>query len=65
MTIDQIGDATTLRFRIFPGATETNGIIIKEKKKWFCGIGIVNPTTKLYVNGDITANRLAGTSDAR
>lgn len=62
-TIDQIGDATTPRFRIFPGATETNGIIIKENG--FVGIGIVNPTTKLYVNGDITANSVAGTSDAR
>lgn len=62
-TIDQIGDATTPRFRIFPGATETNGIIIKENG--YVGIGIVNPTTKLYVNGDITANSVAGTSDAR
>ncbi len=62
-TVDQVGDATTPRFRIFPGATETNGIIIKENG--FVGIGIVNPTTKLYVNGDITANSVAGTSDAR
>ncbi|MEY2701878.1 MAG: hypothetical protein RLY43_511 [Bacteroidota bacterium] len=62
-TIDQVGDVTAPRFRIFPGATETNGIIIKENG--YVGIGIVNPTTKLYVNGDITANSVAGTSDAR
>lgn len=62
-TIDQLGDATTPRFRIFPGTTETNGIIIKENG--YVGIGIVNPSTKLYVNGDITANSVAGTSDAR
>jgi len=62
-TIDQIGDATTPRFRIFPGTTETNGIVIRENG--FVGLGIVNPTTKLYVNGDITANSVAGTSDAR
>lgn len=29
------------------------------------GIGTISPTTKLYVNGDITANSVAGTSDAR
>ncbi|MGV1012654.1 MAG: tail fiber domain-containing protein [Flavobacterium sp.] len=29
------------------------------------GIGTITPTTKLYVNGDITANSVAGTSDIR
>jgi hypothetical protein len=29
------------------------------------GIGTTTPTTKLYVNGDITANSVAGTSDSR
>jgi hypothetical protein len=29
------------------------------------GIGTSTPTTKLYVNGDITANSVAGTSDLR
>ena len=29
------------------------------------GIGTTAPTTKLYVNGDITANSIAGTSDIR
>jgi hypothetical protein len=29
------------------------------------GIGTAAPTTKLYVNGDITANSVAGTSDIR
>jgi hypothetical protein len=62
-TVDQVGDATSPRFRIFPGSTETNGLVIKENG--YVGIGIVNPTTKLYVNGDITANSVAGTSDAR
>lgn len=62
-TIDQVGDATSPRFRIFPGGAETNGIVIKENG--YVGIGNANPTTKLYVNGDITANSVAGTSDAR
>jgi hypothetical protein len=29
------------------------------------GIGTTSPSTKLYVNGDITANSIAGTSDIR
>jgi hypothetical protein len=62
-TIDQVGDATNPRFRIFPGSTETSGIIIKENG--YVGIGSAAPTTKLYVNGDITANSIAGTSDVR
>jgi hypothetical protein len=31
----------------------------------YVGIGTTAPTTKLYVNGDITANSIAGTSDIR
>jgi len=31
----------------------------------YVGIGTTAPTTRLYVNGDITANSIAGTSDIR
>jgi hypothetical protein len=63
-TIDQYGTlASNARLRIFSGITETNGIAILENGN--VGIGINAPTTKLYVNGDITANSIAGTSDLR
>ena len=63
-TIDHYGDNTTnARFRIFNGSTETAGIVIKESGN--VGIGTITPSTKLYVNGDITANSVAGTSDIR
>lgn len=63
-TIDQYGTTSAdARFRIFNGSSETNGIIIKENGN--VGIGTTTPTTKLYVNGDITANSVAGTSDSR
>lgn len=63
-TIDQYGTtAANARLRIFSGGTETNGINILENGN--VGIGTNNPTTKLYVNGDITANSIAGTSDIR
>lgn len=63
-TIDQYGTtAANARLRIFSGTTETNGINILENGN--VGIGTNNPTTKLYVNGDITANSIAGTSDIR
>ena len=63
-TIDQYGTtATNARLRLFSGVTETNGINILENGN--VGIGTNNPTTKLYVNGDITANSVAGTSDIR
>lgn len=63
-TIDQYGTTSAdARFRIFNGSTETTGIIIKENGN--VGIGTTTPTTKLYVNGDITANSVAGTSDSR
>jgi hypothetical protein len=63
-TIDQYGStAANARMRIFSGTTETNGINILENG--FVGLGSINPTTRLYVNGDITANSIAGTSDLR
>jgi hypothetical protein len=63
-TIDHYGDNTAnARFRIFNGSTETAGIVIKESGN--VGIGTITPSTKLYVNGDITANSVAGTSDIR
>jgi hypothetical protein len=63
-TIDQYGTlAANARLRIFSGVSETNGIAILENGN--VGIGINAPTTKLYVNGDITANSIAGTSDLR
>jgi len=63
-TIDQVGTTSAnARLRIFSGITETNGLAILENG--YIGIGINAPTTKLYVNGDITANSVAGTSDFR
>jgi hypothetical protein len=63
-TIDQYGTlAANARLRIFSGVTETNGIAILENGN--VGIGINAPTTKLYVNGDIIANSIAGSSDLR
>jgi hypothetical protein len=63
-TIDQYGTTSSdARLRIFNGGAETNGIAIKENG--FVGIGTASPTTRLYVNGDITANSVAGTSDIR
>lgn len=63
-TIDQYGTtASNARLRIFGGGSETSGIAILENGN--VGIGNNAPTTKLYVNGDITANSIAGTSDLR
>jgi hypothetical protein len=63
-TIDQVGTTSAnARLRIFSGSTETNGLAILENGN--IGIGINAPTSKLYVNGDITANSVAGTSDLR
>ncbi len=63
-TIDQYGDNNTnARFRIFSGETETNGITIKETG--FVGLGNTSPTVRLQVTGDIIANSIAGSSDAR
>ena len=63
-TIDQYGTtASNARLRIYGGGSETSGIAILENGN--VGIGNNAPTTKLYVNGDITANSIAGTSDLR
>ncbi len=63
-TIDQYGTTSAnARLRVFSGGTETNGINILENGN--VGIGNNNPTTKLYVNGDIIANSVSGTSDIR
>ncbi len=63
-TIDQYGTTSAdARIRIFAGTTQTNGLTILENGN--VGIGVMTPTTKLYVNGDITANSIAGTSDVR
>jgi hypothetical protein len=63
-TIDQVGTSSAnARLRIFGGSSETSGLAILENGN--VGIGYINPTTKLYVNGDITANSVAGTSDRR
>lgn len=62
--IDQYGtSASDARFRIFNSLSESNGIVIKENGN--VGIGILNPTVKLHVNGDIIANSISGTSDVR
>ncbi len=63
-TIDQYGSsASDARLRIFNGGSETNGITIKENG--FIGMGTITPTVRLQVNGDIIANSIAGSSDAR
>ena len=63
-TIDQYGTtASDARLRIFSGGTETNGIMIRENG--FVGIGTGSPTVRLQVAGDIIANSIAGSSDAR
>jgi Chaperone of endosialidase len=63
-TIDQYGtSASDARLRIFNGGAETNGITIKENG--FIGMGTITPTVRLQVNGDIIANSIAGSSDAR
>jgi hypothetical protein len=63
-TIDQFGtSASDARLRIFNGGAETNGLTIKENG--FVGVGTITPTVRLQVNGDIIANSIAGSSDAR
>jgi hypothetical protein len=51
-TIDHFGTSNSdARFRIFSGATETSGIIIKENGK--LGLGTVSPGTSLHIeNGN-------------
>lgn len=63
-TIDQYGTtASDARLRIFNGAYETNGLTILENGN--IGIGMVTPSVRLQVNGDIIANSIAGSSDIR
>jgi hypothetical protein len=62
--IDQYGTTSSdARLRIFAGNNEANGLIIKENG--FIGLGNVAPTVRLQVTGDIIANSIAGSSDAR
>jgi hypothetical protein len=63
-TIDQYGStASDARFRIFNGASETNGFVILENGN--IGMGMVTPSVRLQVSGDIIANSIAGSSDLR
>lgn len=62
-SIDQYGtSAADARFRIF-NTSELNGMVIKENG--FIGMGNSAPTVRLQVTGDIIANSIAGSSDAR
>ena len=62
-SIDQYGTtAADARLRIF-NTSETNGMIIKENG--YIGMGNSTPTVRLQVTGDIIANSIAGSSDAR
>ena len=62
--IDQYGtSASDARFRIFNSIAEANGLTILENGN--IGMGLTNPTVRLQVNGDIIANSIAGSSDAR
>jgi hypothetical protein len=62
--IDQYGtSASDARFRIFNSIAEANGLSILENGN--IGMGLTNPTVRLQVNGDIIANSIAGSSDAR
>jgi hypothetical protein len=63
-TVDQYGStASDARFRIFNGASETNGFVILENGN--IGMGMVTPSVRLQVSGDIIANSIAGSSDLR
>jgi hypothetical protein len=62
--MDQYGTTSSdARLRIFAGSSEMNGLIIKENG--FIGMGNINPSVRLQVAGDIIANSIAGSSDAR
>jgi len=62
-SIDQYGTtASDARLRIF-NTSELNGLIIKENG--YIGMGNNAPTVRLQVTGDIIANSIAGSSDAR
>jgi hypothetical protein len=62
-SIDQYGTtAADARLRIF-NTSELNGMVIKENG--YIGMGNSAPTVRLQVTGDIIANSIAGSSDAR
>jgi hypothetical protein len=62
--VDQYGTTSSdARLRIFAGSSEMNGLIIKENG--FIGLGTIAPSVRLQVSGDIIANSIAGSSDAR
>ena len=62
--IDQYGTTSSdARFRIFNSIAETNGITIMENGN--IGMGSLTPSVRLQVAGDIIANSIAGSSDAR
>jgi hypothetical protein len=62
--MDQYGTTSSdARLRIFAGSSEMNGLIIKENG--FIGMGTIAPSVRLQVSGDIIANSIAGSSDAR
>lgn len=61
--IDQYGTtAADARLRFF-NVSEVNGFVIKENG--FIGMGTSAPSVRLQVAGDIIANSIAGSSDAR
>jgi hypothetical protein len=61
--IDQYGTtASDARLRLF-SSSELNGLVILENG--YVGMGNSAPTVRLQVNGDIIANSIAGSSDAR
>jgi len=62
--IDQYGTTSSdARLRIFNSIAETNGITIMENGN--IGMGSLTPSVRLQVAGDIIANSIAGSSDAR
>ena len=62
--IDQYGTSSSdARLRIFNSIAESNGLAILENGN--IGMGMVTPSVRLQVSGDIIANSIAGSSDLR